>query len=52
MSSEKAKLQIENALFIFKESLKTMGVLFSLMAILTTFISVDEILDTINHNSI
>lgn len=52
MSSEKARLQIENALFIFKESLKTMGVLFSLMAILTTFISVDEMLDTINHNSI
>ena len=36
--------------FVGKESVKTMGILFSVMAVITTFISVDEILDMIKYN--
>lgn len=51
MSEERIKIVLDNIGYVIKSSFVTMGVVFSIMAVITTFISVDELLTIVNHNS-
>lgn len=50
MKRETIEYMRDYIVFVAKESVKTMEIFFSVMAVITTFISVDEILDMIKYN--
>lgn len=51
MNLEKVQCALKYTKFIEEKSAKTMGIAFSIMTVITTFISVDDILDALKCNS-